>query len=219
MIINLLDMMRQITIEQEISTEWGDVRLVPCKAGDLVLSSGELVACDPLVEPERDPFKVKLNPGIYPVILSLAYNTDPAKKSFVAFATLYISNKPPERREMATLPDEDASLLPPDRIYGYDVEAGLGCFMDAEVAQIIDTELMEKEFMDSLGQELIDAIEQNEEQYGHPWVNFIVNRYTGANVIAFSSGVGDGSYATYFGYDEENNIVTVTTDFNCFEIM
>jgi len=219
MIAKRFHIMSQIAIEQDISTNWGKVRLVPCKVGELVLSSGELVACDPLVEPEMPPFKIKLNPGIYPVILSISYNENLANEPVIAFATLYISGKTPNRWKMGTRLDEDLSTLPPDKIFGYDVDAGLGCFMDAEVAQIIDTELTEKEFMDSLGQDLLDAIEQNEKQHRHSWINFIINRYTGANVIAFRSGFGDGSYATYFGYDEENNIVNVTTDFNCFEIM
>ncbi|WP_449419990.1 DUF4241 domain-containing protein [Phormidium nigroviride] len=42
--------------------------------------------------------------------------------------------------------------------------------------------------------------------------NLIVDETTGANIIAFTSGLGDGFFPTYFGYDINNNIVSVVTD-------
>ena len=35
----------------------------------------------------------------------------------------------------------------------------------------------------------------------------------GGNLIAFSSGWGDGSYASFFGYDAHDNLVCLVTDF------
>jgi hypothetical protein len=55
---------------------------------------------------------------------------------------------------------------------------------------------------------LIEAMSKSE------WVNFIVDESTGANVMAFSSGLGDGIYGTYFGYDEDDDLVCAVTDFN-----
>ncbi len=40
-----------------------------------------------------------------------------------------------------------------------------------------------------------------------------VDEESQANVIAFSSGWGDGIYPTYFGYDEQGNVVCAVTDF------
>ena len=45
------------------------------------------------------------------------------------------------------------------------------------------------------------------------WANMCVDDSTQANVIAFDSGGGDGIYPTYFGYDAEDDIVCVVTDF------
>ncbi len=35
------------------------------------------------------------------------------------------------------------------------------------------------------------------------WANVLVNGTTEANVIAFSSGRGDGGYSSYWGYDQK----------------
>jgi hypothetical protein len=45
------------------------------------------------------------------------------------------------------------------------------------------------------------------------WTNLIVDEATGANVIAFSSGYGDGSYPSYWGHDLTGQRVALVTDF------
>ncbi len=47
-------------------------------------------------------------------------------------------------------------------------------------------------------------------------VNFCVDEATGANIIAFSSGWGDGCYASYWGYDADGKIACLITDFGVF---
>jgi hypothetical protein len=62
---------------------------------------------------------------------------------------------------------------------------------------------------EDLIREAIDKTHLN----GCGWANLTVDPTTGANIIAFSSGEGDGGYATYVGYDNNNAIVCFTTDF------
>jgi Protein of unknown function (DUF4241) len=45
------------------------------------------------------------------------------------------------------------------------------------------------------------------------WTNLILDEATGANVIAFSSGYGDGSYPSYWGHDLAGQRVALVTDF------
>jgi Protein of unknown function (DUF4241) len=45
-------------------------------------------------------------------------------------------------------------------------------------------------------------------------VNVSINN--GANIVAFTSGFGDGAYACYFGYDKDNEVVCLLTDFDVF---
>lgn len=39
------------------------------RVADLVLPSGAIIACDPLVAPETEPFAIAVPPGRYPVML------------------------------------------------------------------------------------------------------------------------------------------------------
>ena len=51
---------------------------------------------------------------------------------------------------------------------------------------------------------------------GHDWANVQVSDRTQANIVAFSSGCGDGAYASYWGYDSTGNLVSLVTDFSLF---
>ncbi len=43
------------------------------------------------------------------------------------------------------------------------------------------------------------------------WTNYKVDEL--GNIITFSSGFGDGSYPSYWGYDEKDEICCLVTDF------
>ncbi|GHO43679.1 hypothetical protein KSX_18420 [Ktedonospora formicarum] len=46
------------------------------------------------------------------------------------------------------------------------------------------------------------------------WVNANLDEQTGANIIAFYSGWGDGCYGSYFGYDEQEQPICLLTNFD-----
>ncbi|GBE95529.1 DUF4241 domain-containing protein [Nostoc cycadae] len=203
--------------QQVASSEPNEIIFNTYNIGELVLTSGRLVACDPLVNPDREPFKVTLTPGRYPVILSVAHlqkNNDRR----VAYAMLCISQQTPVRWEMATTCDEyeNLSLLAEGEIFGYGVDSGTGCFMDADAAEIINESMYSAYSTKTRAEDLTYQIEcELQKNYSDTWAwaNICVNSSTQANVIAFHSGWGDGTYPTYFGYDATNNIVNVITEF------
>jgi hypothetical protein len=45
------------------------------------------------------------------------------------------------------------------------------------------------------------------------WANLSLEPDTAANLIAFTSGEGDGGYGTYVGYDADGAVTCFTTDF------
>jgi len=49
------------------------------------------------------------------------------------------------------------------------------------------------------------------------WANIEMDPLTDANLIIFSSGLGDGCYATYFAFDEERRPLFLVTDFGVFD--
>lgn len=195
-----------------LNSKLGEVIFTPCKIGKLVLTSGKLVACDPLTLADSEPFTINFLPGFYPVVLSVAHiQKNNAQR--VAYAMLCLSEQTPVRWEMATKLNEDISSLKEGEFFGYGVDSGIGCFMDADAAQIIDDSIYAETEEEILIYQLSERLEQNKCRTWC-WADMRVDEGSQANVIAFSSGWGDGIYATYFGYDPEDNIVCVVTDFN-----
>ncbi|KYC39700.1 hypothetical protein WA1_30690 [Scytonema hofmannii PCC 7110] len=200
-----------------LSNSWGEITLTAHNIGDLVLTSEKLVACDPLTFFGAESFAIELKAGRYPTILSIAYfHKD--KQFAVAYAMLLLKKEPVVRFEMATILGEDISSLEEGKIFGYGVDSGMGCFMDSNVAQLI----LEKNWNaetdeDFFSSQLLEALQKSSNS-PWCWTNFCVDESTQANIIAFDSGWGDGIYPSYFGYDVQENIISVVTEFiNLFD--
>lgn len=224
--------------------EVNDVTFSVHSIGELVLTSGKLVACDPLLEPDESGyFSERLKPGRYPVILSVA-DFQLSGDNRIACAMLRLSEEAVVKWEMALLPKHNLSSLESGEFSGYGVDSGTGCFMDADAAAVVTTlanpdptaykeamkvsreqgwgltrtalERFEREYCDRL----IEEMEKNYTQAGNnkrgDWGNIRVSDSTEANVVAFSSGWGDGGYPSFWGYDAENKIVCLVTDFLLF---
>jgi hypothetical protein len=180
--------------------------------GDLLVPSGRIVACDPLVDPEAIAFTKQVQPGRYPVVLSIVRRG--SRDERIALAMVRFSNQKPVRWELAITPENDLTLLKDDEFYGYGVDAGTGCFMSEEAANLLSEKMDE----DVDYYELIE--EQREKNYVHTrdWADFVLDADSGLNIIAFSSGLGDGLYGSYWGYDEANEVVCLVTDFNLIDV-
>lgn len=200
---------------QKLKTELGDVTFTVHNAGELVLTSGNLVACDPLFLSDIEPFAVNFKPGCYPVILSIAH-LHKSKERRIAGAMLRLSERPAVKWELATLPDEDLSTLEEDEIWGYCVDSGTGSFMDQDTAFLLLDLEEEDKFEEAFADKLIAEMSKNSAHICE-FANLLLDDNTKANVIAFNSGWGDGIYPTYFGYDEDKNIVAALTDFDLFD--
>jgi hypothetical protein len=156
--------------------------------GKLRLGSGHLAACDPFVFPETPAFARALPPGEYPVVLTIARLGADER---VAFATLELAPDPIESWEMMLLPGQDGGTLGEDEYFGYPVDAGTGCLADKTALEEL-VALMDAS--DEYG-ELI--LEEMNKTYSHTWSWVDWRLPSGANVVAFSSGWGDGAYPSY----------------------
>lgn len=191
----------------------GEVELKKYEIGKLVLTSGKVVACDPFVGLDTKPFRSNLKPGSYPVFLFVGH----IKKNNncrVAYAVLQLSQQTPVRWEMATRSGENLSSLKPEEKFVYGVDTGTGCFVDADTIRFIDEKSWE--FEEDLKDQLEEALEKNFSPTWD-WAVFTVDESTNANLAAFKTGWGDRCCASYFGYDAEDNIVNLVTDFNLFD--
>ena len=187
--------------------------------GDLILTSGKLLPWDLLVIPDdRYCLKRTLNPGRYPVLLSVA-NFVPVGETRVACAMLKIGEGTPVRWEAALVdePNPDGG-----EEYSYGVDSGTGSFMDADVAHVLAPLVWKHSGDRDQFEEFCDRVlaDMAKHSFGvhiaGDWADIKVNDDTGANVIVFSSGWGDGGYPSFWGYDESGNVIRLVTDFALF---
>lgn len=224
-----------------ISREPQNITVSVHEIGDLIVTSGKLIASDPLIEPDpRYYFTKTIPPGRYPVVLSVAvYQSIPTAR--IGCAMLRISNALAVRWELAAM-NEQQPRKEQGETYGYGVDSGTGCFMDWDAAQALyvlanpdptayesarrtsfdEAWKLSTAALDRFDQEFCDRVnaerEKNFIQYSTAdWANVSVNNATAANVIAFSTGWGDGAYRSYWGYDAKGNLVNLVTDFLLFD--
>jgi len=205
---------------------WGmkgvqDVTISTHQIGELILTSGRLLAWDLLIGPdERYFFKKTVTPGTYPVVLSIA-DFHPTGETRVACAMLVLGRGPAVSWDLAAInnPDTESNA----DIDQYDVDSGTGSFMDVDTVQILNplwesTERNEPDKFEEFCDEVL--VEMEKHSFGSRgtanWANITLSEGTGANVVTFSSGWGDGGYASFWGYDAHGDLTCLVTDFDLF---
>ena len=176
-----------------------DVSIEICEAGVLFLTSGRIVACDGLI-PDVEPFTETVEPGSYPVFLSIAMFGD--EWPVVACAMLRLKDEMPAIWKLATVAGQSETAEIEGDIVGYGVDTGTGCFADLDAMQTLAT-----------SPDLWSRLQKQVHQPGIDWIDFPIDTPGLPNIIVFSSGDGDGTYPSYFGYDVDGNVLCLATDF------
>ena len=193
-----------------------DVTISTHQIGELILTSGRIIACDPLIGPDtRYYFKKTLELGRYPVIVSVA-DFQPSGEARFACAMLRIGDKTPVRWEIAFINEPNINQTDDQVFYG--VDAGTGCFVDSDAAQILEDLFPDEDQFEGFCDRILAEMENN--SFGKHrtagWANMQVSEASEANIITFSSGWGDGGYASFWGYDASGNLTGLVTDFALF---
>lgn len=173
--------------------------------GKIKITSGRIVACDPILVAEYgNPFIQIFPAGEFPVQLSLARLGDAAT---TAFARIYFSDEPVARWEFALLQAQKQTSPGYETDHGYVVDAGLGAFMDVDAKNA----LLRKG--DAFEDELYKELKK------HHYKNWKYTMYTtdNYNIACFTTGFGDGHYATYTGFDAKGKPCRLLTDFEIFD--
>lgn len=176
----------------EVLTRRGPVGLRLVRLGRLQLTTGRLVATDPIVFADREPFTARLPRGGFEVEVC-AVGRPGRDEEQVAWARLVLDPGPVERWTPLRLAGEERSPYP--------VDAGVGCFMDAEAALAMEADLGDPQEL------LLAALDEAS-------LGTVVNvGKVKANVALFRSGPGDGVYATWLGVGAGGAPRQVVTDF------
>ncbi|MCM4080568.1 DUF4241 domain-containing protein [Paractinoplanes hotanensis] len=170
------------------------MRLATRPAGKLNLPSGRLVAADPSsLDYGDEPFLTTVPPGTYPVTVSLATFTDDLAHTRVAAMRIDISDRHPVRWEPALRDGQDLLDLGYGEFFGFGVDAGLACFVDEDNRERLTDEWQSLELRDP---------------------RFVT--LSGGDMIAWSSGWGDGAYPTWIGRDHSGRVTSFIADMLLF---
>jgi hypothetical protein len=175
--------------------------------GELNIRTGKMIAVDPLSSVSAAPFTQAVPNGNFPVELCvITFPIDGSQQGDerVALARTVFSTKPITQWRLAVRPKEDVKLLRKGQVYGYLVDSGIGCFADAAISKA----------KPDLGGALRSALKATEKNTWS-WANCAAGD---VNVVAFSSGYGDGRYGSYFGLDSAGDPVCLVTDFRCLDL-
>jgi hypothetical protein len=177
----------------------GRVALItePSHAGWLHLPTGSVIATDPFLLDDAVPFTITVAPGHYAVLIASMRWEGTDGEGETPAVMVRILDKPTAGWEPALLPGQDARLLGAGEFFGFGVDAGMGCFLDAsgreELGRLVEELEDEYNEMDLLDSEL-RAPE------------------TGTNLIAYQSGLGDGSYPVWIGRDADGEVTAFVAD-------
>lgn len=168
------------------------------EAGTVRLPSGRLVVTDPgWLKFQKDSLTVPVAPGEYAVRLAIVRFADDPDHVRTAAAKLVIADEPVTTWELALCDGQDPRLLGDGQFYGFGVDAGMGCFVDAEALAAI-TDIVEEDY-----EALLGASDEATE---------VIDPASGANLIAFSSGWGDGSYPIWIGRTHDGRVACFVAD-------
>jgi Protein of unknown function (DUF4241) len=186
----------------------GVVEIETAEAGTLDLPTGRVIACDPGMLTENGsltPLARTISPGRYPVQISIAKFAAGGRR--VAFATVRLGASPPVRFEPAMREGDDPSSFKDGETPAHGVDSGTSCFIDVRAAEELVRRNADWDYRWN-GFGALIGFSQNEE-----WKNVAVDPQAGLNLVEFSSGFGDGRYTSYWGFDSEDRVACLLTDF------
>lgn len=178
---------------------------------DVVLPTGQVVGCDPLVNADEAlPFTVVVPAGRYPLRawVAVLYQSGTEWQRRVAGLQLAIRDDLAVRWEPALVAGQDLSELGEDEnaYFGYSVDAGTGTLADLLAIRTLATWSYQRT-------EDVYIPAQFPETPVPGAIAAVTDEPTGANVVTVGSGWGDGVYPTFVGYSASGDVATFVTDF------
>jgi hypothetical protein len=176
-------------------------------AGWLRLPTGGVVTCAPddYFVAQREPYTVSVPPGSYEFVLRVARGSDsPGLDPRVAAAGIVLRKERAASWELAVVPGEDPRLLRDGEAYCFGVDGGTACFLDASAVQWIAG--LCRENNDSLREGQVAGVRVADAE----------DQESGANVITFASGWGDGCYPVWIGRTGSGEVACFVADMRLF---
>ncbi|AZA90689.1 Uncharacterised protein [Chryseobacterium nakagawai] len=183
------------------------------EVGKIYLSSGKLVACDPLITNDMLPFSTEFPKGEFSVMLHKEIESNCVAYAEIIFNTTAITDW-----KLATTAGQNIKELTEDEVFGYPVESGMGCFMDVDTQNSLNE--LEQKLYHNKGGDFMGIYE--EFFHGHFFdENGAIDQYAflkpseahPGTIFAFETGYGEGFYASYIAFDKNQSPVKIITEF------
>lgn len=194
-----------------------DQKMEVMEIGNVSLPSGKVIVRDPLVylNAKEKPYFVEVPKGTFPVKIAVAKLEDWGDR-YAAVKVEFTKEKAVVYRE-ALIGEEELGDSEED-YFGFVVDAGLACITDTQVVPYVDqfiSELDIENIYDDYFAELFAKNYKdnptNQRDLGD-WINWKVPG-TEYQIPIFASGLGDGVYPVYFGYDANEEICSLYIHF------
>lgn len=193
----------------------GEMEIDILDIGEVNLPTGEILACDPLVElGEAKTYIQKTPVGKFPVKIAVVPSEDYGDR-YACVKVEFSKNTPVVYELAVTGEEEKMDEAAEDEYYGFGVDAGMGCVADkkSQDEYIKYWNKLEEDGeadnpYDDIFEELLEESAQQFPKYqrtGGDWANWTIPG-TELNIPIFASGWGDGDYPCYFGYDEKGEL-------------
>ena len=181
--------------------------------GRIYLPTGHLVASDPLTTHSMKAFSTVFPVGSFPVQVHKE-----RESNCIAYVEIIFAEEQPVRWEMALTDGQQLADLGKDEIFGYPVESGMGCFMDLDTQEELnrlEIKLHRRQAEDFMG--IYEAFFHDhffDENGAIDQYAFLKpNEEKPGNIFAFETGYGEGFYASYIGFNANNEPVKVISEF------
>ena len=193
----------------------GEMEIDVLNIGEINLPTGEILACDPLVDLEdAKTFIQRVSTGKYPVKISVVPSEEYGDR-YACVKVEFSKNKPVVYELAVTGVEENMDEVKEDEFYGFGVDAGMGCVVDKKAQEeyikywekLVEEEEADNPFDDIFDDLLAESAKKYpkyQREYGD-WANWIIPD-TNLNIPIFTSGWGDGVYPCYFGYDKDGEL-------------
>lgn len=183
--------------------------------GEVNLPTGEILACDPLVElGEAKTYLQKTPVGKFPVKICVVPSESYGDR-YACVKVEFNKNKPVVYELAVTGNEKEMDEAGEDEFYGFGVDAGMGCVADkksqdeySKYWKKLEEERNADNPYDDIFEELLEESFKKFPKYQRDcgdWADFIIPD-TDLNIPVFASGWGDGYYPCYFGYDEKGEL-------------
>lgn len=184
------------------------------EVGNIHISSGFIVASDPLISPDHSAFNQGFPKGDFQVLVHKE-----RESNCIAFAEIvFDKNQLAENWTLALCGDQNLEDLKEGEIFGYPVESGMGSFMDKDAQNALNNleqDLFHKKGADFMGiyEEFFHAHFFDEKGAIDQFAVLKPYDSKPENIVAFETGYGEGFYATYIGYSKDNQPVKLISEF------